>query len=169
MKSSFIAILLSVVLLSGCVPPPRRTSNRRYTPPPPAPCGPSVSPIRYQTIYVSIPVTFNYNPKDRPAGTSWVRDIVLARLNADGKADGNTFYLQNGSQLNFTLNYSYNNQNEIFTGGMQFSGWGQGNIHYFSTQGQYNDPAQMATDLADQAYQFISQGWHDLRPACAGR
>src|SRR5271170_4877245 len=166
LKALFV-MLLSVSLMTGCVPPPstRHVSSR----PQPVVCGATVAPISNMVLYVAIPVSFNYNPKDRPAGTNWVRDIVLARLNADGRANNNTFYLQNGSQLNFTFTYSYNNNNEVFTGGMQFAGWAQGNIHYFSTSGQYNDPAQMATDLADQAYSFIQMGWHDLRPACAGR
>lgn len=162
-------IFMSAVLifLTGCVPPP--STHRVSSRPQQVVCGPTIPPISNMVLYVSIPVSFNYNPKDRPAGTNWVRDIVLARLNADGRANNNTFYLQNGSQLNFTFNYSYNNSSEIFTGGMQFSGWGQGNIKYFSTSGQYNDPSQMATDLADQAYAFIAGGWHDTRPACAGR
>jgi hypothetical protein len=164
-----LALLLSSVLLftTGCVMPPPQ--HHTYHPAPAAPCGPTVAAISNRALYVSIPVSFNYNPKDRPSGTNWVRDIVLNRLNADGKANGNSFFLQNGADLNFTFTYNYNNSNEIFTGGMQFSGWGQGNIKYFSTSGQYNDPAQMATDLADQAYSFIATGWHDTRPACAGQ
>jgi hypothetical protein len=165
---AFIAVFVSIVMLSGCVPPPS-THHVSARQPQQVVCGPTVAPITYRALYVSIPVSFNYNPKDRPAGTNWVRDIVLDRLNADGKANGNSFFLQNGSDLNFTFTYNFNNNNEIFTGGMQFSGWGQGNIKYFSTNGQYNDPAQMATDLADQAYAFIAGGWHDTRPACAGR
>jgi hypothetical protein len=168
---SLIAVCLSLVLLSGCVAPPsaRRTTVHRRQAPQPIVCSATVPPITNSVLNVSIPVNFNYNPKDRPNGTQEVRSYVLNRLNALGKANGNTFYLQNGSQLNFTFTFSYSNNSEIFTGGMQFSGWAQGDIHYFSTSGQYNDPFQMAGDLTDQAYAFIAGGWHDLRPACAGR
>ena len=160
------ALILAVTLLAGCMMPPATRAPVRAQQ---APCGPGAAPISNATLYVSIPVNFNYTPKDRPNGTQEVRQFVLDRLNQLGKAQNNTFYLQNGPQLNFTFTFNYNNNNEIFTGGMQFSGWGQGDLHYYSTSGQYNDPFQMAQDLTDQAYTFIRDGWHDSRPQCAAR
>ncbi len=140
----------------------------RYQPPPPAPCSPTVQPIRYQNLVVSVPIYFNYTPRDRADGAVNLRQIVVDRLNADGKADGDTFSLQNGSQLNFTLTYNFYDSNEIYTGNVTLAGWGQGNIATLGTEGSYNDPIQMVQYLTDRAFGFISDGWHDSRPQCVG-
>ncbi len=152
----------SLFLASGC-------AVNRYRPAPPAPCDPSVQPIRYQNLVVSLPINFDYTPRDRAGGAVSLRQVVLDQLNQDGKPYGDSFSLQNGSQLNFTLTYNFYDNNEIYTGNVNLAGWGQGNISSRYTQGSYNDPIKMVQDLTDQVFAFIRDGWHDTRPQCAGR
>jgi hypothetical protein len=132
----------------------------------PAPCSKPVSPISGNQLVVAIPVNFTYTPKDQAEGSVALRQIVLGRLNEDGKGEYNTFELQNGQNLNFTLTFSLSNNSEMYSGSLSFSGWGQGFIHTFYTSGTYNDPTKMVEDLTDQAYAFIRGGWHDSRPSC---
>ncbi len=68
----------------------------------------------------------------------------------------------------FYLNYTIKNDGQDhFTGSLNFSGWGQGFIHNFSTEYAYTDTGLMTRDLTRQAYGFIQGGWHDSRPECA--
>lgn len=156
--------LLSLLFMVGCVVPPPRAA--RVRPQPPAPCGPGAPAIYGNHLVISVPVNFTYTPRDNAMGSTSVRDSVLGRLRAT-ETNGNTYDLQNGANLNFTLAFTINNSNEQYSGGVQLSGWGQGNLHYFSTSGVYNNPYQMITDLTDQAAVFIRTGWHDTRPQCA--
>jgi hypothetical protein len=155
-------VFIAAFVFGGCVPAasPSRVQQ--------APCGPTVPPIADKNLSVMILTNFNYTPKDRSVGVNLVRQRVLDRLNQLGETDGNTFYLQNGERLNFTLTFNLNNtDNNIFSGGLKLSGWGQGTLHDFSSAGQYNDVLKMVVDLTDQAYRFIGEGWHDPRPQCS--
>ena len=166
MKSSLVVILSSVLLLGGCLPPPQ---HHTYRPAPPAPCGPTVAPISYNSLIVQITINGTYTMKDLPSAQQNIPLVIVSELNALGRANGNTFALQNGQNMNFWYHYTINNNNGQFTGSLEFGGWGQGFIHTFTTQYPYVDGVKMMTDLADQSYAFISGGWHDTRPACAGR
>ena len=161
MKPLAVFAMSSILILSGCMVP---TNN--YHSNVPAPCSTPVGPISGNQIVVSIPVSFTYTPKDQAEGSVGLRQIVLSRLNEDGKAQYNTFELQNGQSLNFTMTFSLSNNNEIYSGSLSFSGWGQGFIHTFYTSGTYNDPSKMVEDLTDQAYAFIRGVWHDSRSTC---
>jgi hypothetical protein len=158
--------LLSLVLLtcSACVVPP---PHARYQREAPQPCKPHVSPISYQTMVTSISVNYTYTPKDQSAARPWHQGDVLDYLNGLGKPNGNSFVAQNGQPVNFYFTYSINNDGQDhFTGSLQFSGWGWGYINTFNTQYAYSDTQQMTRDLTNQAYAFISGGWHDTRTTC---
>jgi len=160
MKYLSVFVLASLFLLTGCVVP------NNYHSAPPSPCMQPVSPISGDVIIVTVPVTFNYTPKDQANGAVGLREIVLNKLNEDGKSESNSFVLQNGSALNFTFAFTVNNYNEMYSGSLTFSGWGRGFIHTFYTTGSYNDASKMVEDLSDQAYGFIRNGWHDSRANC---
>lgn len=155
-----------LLLLVGCVmPPPNRTYSRR--PAPPAPCTVPVSPIRNNSLVVSVSVNYTYNAKDPSQARPWHQSDVVAHLNNLGTGDGNSFSEQNGNPVNFYLTYTINNDmQDHFTGSLQFSGWGQGAIHTFSTEYSYADTGKMTRDLTEKAYEFIHLGWHDLRQGC---
>lgn len=163
MKSTIVGAIavLAMLSLTACLVPP---NNYRSAP---APCSATVSAISGNSLVIAVPISFTYTPKDSAEGATYLRQVVLDRLNEKGRLNSNSFSLQNGSALNFTLNFSINNNNEIYTGSLSFSGWGQGFIHNFYTNGQYNNPTQMMQDLTDQAYAFIQDGWHDSRPQCS--
>ena len=156
--------LLSLFLMSGCVMPPQY--NRR--PAPPAPCLKPVGPIRYETLYVVINVNYSYTPKDGEKGRTLLQQGVLDELNTMGRPDGNSFSQPNGQPTNFTFTYSISNDGQDhYTGSLQFSGWGEGSIHQFARyQYPYASPSLLVKDLTDDAYSFIHNGWHDLRPNC---
>lgn len=137
--------------------------------PPPAPCGPTVQAIRYQNLVVSVSVNYSYTAQNPTEARPWHQEDVIAYLNELGSADGNTFAAQNGNPVNFYFTYTINNDGQNhFTGSLDFSGWGQGHIHTFYTQYSYTDTQLMTRDLTKQAYEFISEGWHDSRPSCQG-
>lgn len=159
-----LALCSTLLLLAACVPPPRRRAAV-------SPCSPTVEPIRSTAIVVLINVNYTYTPEDEQSARSWHRDDVLAELNTLGQPEGNTFAEPNGQEHNFTLTYTINNDGQDhFTGGLRFAGWGQGFIHQFDRyQYTYASSSQLVKDLTDDAYGFIRDGWHDSRPACAGR
>lgn len=153
----------ALLVLAACVPPPRRARVR------PSPCTPPVAPIRNQAIIVVININFSYTPQDETGARSDDRDAILEELNSDGQPDGNTFAEPNGDQHNFTMNYSISNDGQDhFTGGLEFSGWGQGFIHSFGRyQYSYSSVDKLVRDLSDDAYGFVHDGWHDSRPSCS--
>ena len=149
--------LVSMALVGGCsafydAPPSRQPAPRTPRKPVPA--------IHDTSIIISVNINFTYTPKDPAQARSVTPRFILNRLNELGRAQNNTFALQNGQQNNFTLNFNINNYNEQFSGNLNFSGWGEGFIHNFTTQYPYNDPEKMMLDLTDQAYGFIRTGWH---------
>jgi len=154
-----------VLLFTGCIAP---TTYSRRQAPPPAPCLKPVGPIRNVALISLINVNYTYTPKDAEGGRTWHRDDVLSELNSLGVSDGNTFAEPNGQQPNFYFTYSITNDGQDhFTGSLQFSGWGEGNIHNFSKyQYPYASSAVLVKDLTDEAYAFIHGGWHDNRPQC---
>lgn len=158
---------LALCLLVGaiaCVPPQRRRA-------PVEPCSAPVDPIRNQALLATINVTYTYSAQDESAGRSDHRQEVVDELNTLGSTDGNTFSEPNGQQPNFIFNFSISNDGQDhFTGGLEFRGWGQGLIHNFGRyQYTYASTEKLVRDLTDDAYGFIRTGWHDSRPACAGR
>ena len=167
MKMKFVGMLFLVTLLSSCVPM-NTAQSRRRRPAPPAPCTTPVHPIQYSSLVVFINYNFSYTPKDSTAARPWLRSDILNRLNEDGKADGNTFSESNGTAINFTITYTLNNDGQDhFTGSINLSGWGQGNIAtLYSGQYSYTNAADLTRDLTDKAYGYIHGGWHDSRPNC---
>ncbi len=158
--------VVCLLLCTGCIPPPQNHYRARTAPP--APCGPSVSPIRYQSIYAVVNFNFTYTPKDASSGRDALRTVALQQLNSLGASDGDHFSEPNGQQTNFYLNYSLSNDGQDhFTGSVNLSGWGQGDIHTFSRyQYPYSGPVKLTTDLTDDLYTFIHGGWHDTRAQC---
>ena len=150
-------LLLPLFAFAGCAP----------MRPAPAPrCRPGVGPISGERLSVSIPVNFNYTPKDQSESALALRRLALDHLNTLGLSQSNTFELQNGSTLNFEYAFTINNNNETFTGTLVLHGWGWGYLHTYYTSGVYNDPDKMITDLLDQAYEYIKLGWHDTTANC---
>ncbi len=169
MLSAIGAVALTMVLSScaGLVNP--RYAQRAQTP---APCDPSVSPIRYNNLIVVVNYNYGYTAKDSEGGRTWHKGDIIDRLNDLGKSDGNTFAESNGQPVNFYLSYTLNNDGQDhFSGSVHLSGWGQGNITTISLgyPYPYASSAQLTSDLTDKAYQFVHLGWHDTRPACAGK
>lgn len=162
MRTRMFAATLVLLGTTGCVP----TNYRR---PAPAPCTASVSPIRYTPIVAVLNFNFTYTPKDANEGRDALRDTALRELNSDGSPDGNSFTQPNGQQQNFTITYSLSNDGQDhYTGSVQLSGWGQGYISTFNRyQSSYTDPLKLTSDLTDDLYVFIHDGWHDSRPQCA--
>ncbi len=157
------ALVLTLALaLSGC------TFPTAYHAQAPSPCTRPVSPISNTTLTVFITVNFSYNPEDLNAARELDAADILNRLNADGKANGDSFTLANGVQPNFYLTYTLNNDgSNHFSGSLQFSGWGQGFIaNLGSGQYTYADYGSVYDNLTDQAFSYIQNGWHDSRPAC---
>jgi len=162
------AFLASFLLCSciGCVlPPPRQVQQ----PAPPEPCKPNVPPITGVSVIVMMTFNFAYTPKDASGGRDALHGLAMAQLNSLGAPDRNTFVDQNGTQTNFTLNFSLSNDGQDhYTGSVALSGWGWGSIHTFSRyQFPYNDPIKLTSDLTSDVYTFIHGGWHDIRPQCA--
>jgi hypothetical protein len=162
-----LTIFAVAISLAGCVaPPPRRASARR--PAPPAPCSTPVAPIRNTHVLVVINYNYTYTPKGPTEVRSGLRDLALERLNQLGRPDGNSFSETNGQQMNFTVNYTLNNDGQDhYTGSAELRGWGQG---YLTTQTlnqySYASVIQLNSDLTDKVYNFIRGGWHDARPNC---
>jgi hypothetical protein len=169
MKRYFVASLLVMFLLTACAtPPPRRNYSRRRQQAP-APCNQHVYPIRNAAIVVGVTINATYTAKDINGARSYTEPDVINRLNENSRnnGDGNSFSQQNGNQKNLTFNYTINNDSYgHYTGSLDMSGWGVGQIHTFSTSNPYSDPTQMFRDLTDQAYSFIHGGWKDTRPEC---
>lgn len=153
-------VLTLALVLSGC------TFPAAYHAAAPAPCSVPVAPIRNHALAVTITVNFTYNAVNAGSYIGPIQQDILARLNADGGADGNTFVLANGVEPNFIMNYTVNDiGSNQYTGGLVFNGWGE----YIGTFGSgaypFNDDA-LFYNLTDQAYAFIHGGWHDSRPTC---
>jgi|SRR5487761_71056 len=162
--------LLLTVALSSCAGLVNPGYARRA--PAPAPCGPTVAPIRYNNMFVVVDYNYAYTANDSQAGRTWHKGDIIDRLNYLGKADGNTFAEPNGQPVNFYLNYTLSNDGQDhFSGSVNLSGWGQGNITTISLgyPYPYASSSQLTSDLTDKAYEFIHLGWHDTRPACMNR
>src|SRR5581483_7588002 len=108
---------------------------------------PSVGPITGERLSVSIPVNFNYTPKDQSESALALRRCALDHFNLLAASQMNTFEPQNGPTLNFEFAFTINNNNETFTGTLVVSGWGWSWLHTYYTSGVYNDPDKMITDL----------------------
>jgi hypothetical protein len=162
-----VPALGAVALLSGCA----MNSYTARRPAPPAPCSTPVSPIRYNSMAIVATSNLTYTAKDESAARSSVPDMAVDRLNADGRADGNTFSVANGTAVNFYLAYTVNNDgNNRFSGSVRMSGWGQGYIATLSNgQYAYSNAPDMIRALTDSAYGYIHNGWHDSRPQCPQR
>ncbi|HYB60967.1 MAG TPA: hypothetical protein VEH50_05760, partial [Methylomirabilota bacterium] len=106
------ALVLTLALaLSGC------TFPTAYHAAAPAPCMKPVGPISNSAITVIIADNFSYNAQNPSMAKEEDIPFILARLNADGQADGNTFSQANGVQPNFYLTYTTNNDgNNHFSG-----------------------------------------------------
>ncbi len=161
----FLPLLGLVLLFTGCLTPP---GYYRPQPAPPAPCLKPVGPISYKALWVQINVNYTYTPKHGEEGRTIIRKDILAELNDQGRADGNSFTEPNGQEPNFYFTYSISNDGQDhYTGSLQFSGWGEGNIKQFAKyQYPYTSPDQLVKDLTDEAYSFIHTGWRDSRPNC---
>jgi hypothetical protein len=165
MKSPFAILLSAILTLSGCAVQPYQ---HNYRAPAPEPCRPAVSPILNQTLVVTVSVKYTYTPKDQVGGRQWHQSDVLEYLNQLGHSYGDSFVPQNGQNMNFWFEYTVNNDGQDhFTGNLRFGGWGWGYVHDFNTQYGYTSTEQMFHDLTDQAFHYISGGWHDARTSCS--
>jgi len=157
-------VLVPSLILSGCA----MATYQAHSPARPAPCTAAVAPIRYQALKLVVTSNLTYTAQDPTTVRQNLPDLVIARLNSDGQADGNSFTIANGVQENFTMNFVVNNDgNDRFTGSVTLDGWGQGFIATLGS-GQYpfsNGPDAIDA-LADQAYSYIHLGWHDSRATC---
>jgi len=152
-----VSVLALLILSGGCDSTP--------TPPPPAPMKADVQPIRNCAIKLLINSNLTYTAKDAVAVRVNLPDVVVARLNHDGIADGNTFSVANGEAQNFTLTYTINNDgSDRFSGSCYLGGWGFGYINtMYSGQYTYSNAPDMINALTDQVYNYIHTGWHDAR------
>ncbi|MBZ5528711.1 MAG: hypothetical protein LAN71_12515 [Acidobacteriia bacterium] len=114
-------------------------------------------------------LTYNYTYSAKDPDPAWHKSDIVDRLNTLGRSDGNTFAEANGQAVNFHITYNLNNDgNDHFTGSVNLSGWGQGNVTTI-TRGYPNPYASssvLTRDLTDAMYEFIHGGWHDPRPSC---
>lgn len=157
-------VLVPSLILSGCA----MGTYQAHSPARPAPCTTPVSPIRSTALAIVVNTNLTYNAQDPVATRENAPALIIARLNADGQSDGNTFSLANGTQENFTMTFTVNNDGQDhFTGSVYLAGWGQGFIaNLGSGQYPFNNGPDAIDALADQAYSYIHLGWHDSRPTC---
>ena len=160
MKNWKLAVALVLVALAhgGC-------AMLDYSPPaPPARTDPPVPPIRNNSLVISVSLDATYNLVDLLGGRDFVKSDTVAYLNELGQADGNTFAEQNGNSVNFYYSFTiHNDDQDHYTGSLEFSGWGQGHLCAFHTEYAYADPKKMFRDLLAQSYVFIHNGWRDPR------
>ncbi len=119
----------------------------------------------------SVPAFRNQTLRVRVANSSTVKiegDMVLALqtyvvdvLNTLGKADGNRFQLAVGDS-DFTLDYRVYGTVGRYSGGVQFSGWGWGDISYCSPEGSNLGARELVDASTRIAYNLIHSGWHDV-------
>jgi hypothetical protein len=131
--------------------------------PPPPPKDP-IPAIRNTAIKIIVTSNFTYTPKGEDVHTI-PPDLVLGRLNVEGKVDGNTFSIANGEATNFNFVVTINNDgNDRFSGSIDMSGWGWGHIAtIYSGPNTWASAPDMIEKMTTDAYVWIHGGWHENR------
>ena len=153
-----VASILALESSLGCATPAPRA-------PAPAPILPTIAALRNTTLQLVVTYNLTYTPRNWTGVQDEFVPMVLNQLSADSttNGDGNSFVIANGVAPNLTLTYTIYNNNERYSGNVQFTAWQGWNWNINSGEYTYSNGPDLVRALTDKVYNYLHTGWHDPR------